>query len=406
VSDIAPICDDLFAPEVIRTPYPYLKELREKDPVHWNPRWKGWVLTSYDIINQIHRNPALSNDKYKPFSKMKSPTDPQKSVFRHLGLWLGSQDPPLHKRLRASISKAFIARSSLDALEPIMRETMSALLEKAEAAGGMDLVSDVAYPLTTTVIASLLGMPLTDLNRVQPWAEGIAPIMFMTRGTGDRYRRAAEALEDMADYFRALVEMRLAEPRGDLISSLAAVMEEGGLNLDEVLATCMVVIFGGHETTKDLLCNGILALLENPDQLDLLRSNPDLIGSAVEEVLRFESPAKSTIRWATEETRIGDKTIGEGERILMFWAGANRDPNPFRDPDCLDISRDPNPHLAFGKGIHFCIGAPFARREGTIAMSMLFERFPKLRIAVPSEQLQWHPTIIMRGLKSLPLVVR
>jgi len=403
VNDAGRVSDDLLSPEVVRDPYPYLHALRETAPVYWNSRWKGWVVTSYEMINEAHKNPALSNDKYTPFTRMKTPTEDQAAVFEWLGLWLGSQDPPLHTRLRKAIQGAFLSRASIDALEPVITETTTELLDRAEASGHLDLIEDLAYPLTARVIAALLGMPAEDLGRLRKWADAVAPIMFMTPGVADRYAVARTQLEDMAAYFQGLVEQRLAQPEDDLITALAQACEVGDLSEREVLATCMVVIFGGYETTKDLLGNGILALLDHPLELARLRAHPDLIDLAVEELLRFDSPAKSTVRWAKTATEIGGQPIGEGERILMFWSAANRDPAQFSDPDRLDISRTPNAHLGFGKGAHYCIGAPLGRREATIAIRLLLERFPGLSLSVPRDALEWRPTIIMRSLVSLPV---
>lgn len=395
--------DDLHAPSVINDPYPALRALREHEPLHWNDRWGGWVVTSHAFVSELLRSSSLSNDKYTPFVRMKTPTEDQEAVFRWLGLWLGSQDAPLHTRLRHSIQKAFTLRSAIDALEPVMHETTTVLLDRAEAAGKLELIHDFAYPLTSTVIASLLGMPYEDLHRVQSWADAVAPIMFMTPGGKDRYGRAREQLEDMADYFRVLLRRRAGQPRGDLISSLAEIMDEGGLCENEALATCMVVVFGGHETTKDLIGNGTFALTQHRDQFDLLRQDSTLMPTAIEELLRYESPAKSTARWATESISLGGKTIESGQRLLLFWAGANRDPERFISPDRLDLARADNPHLGFGWGAHYCIGAPLARREAGVVFQMMLERFPRLDLDVAPDELEWHPTLIMRGLRSLPL---
>jgi len=397
--------DDLLSPELIRDPYPMLRALRETAPVYWNARWKGWVVTSYDLVSEAHKNPAMSNDKYAPFARMKTPTEDQREVFRWLGLWLGSQDAPLHTRLRGAIQCAFTTRSSMEALEPILREETTALLDDAERRGEMDLVRDFAYPLTTTVIGSLLGMPREDLHRVPAWADAVAPILFMTLGVPDRYRVAREQLDDMAAYFRGLLQRRLEQPEDDLLTSLAEAMDRGELSQDEVVATCMVVIFGGHETTKDLIGNGMLALLRDPDQLQRLRSDSALLPTAVEELLRFDSPAKSTVRWAMTDTEVGGQSIEEGQRLLMFWSAANRDPAHFDSPDCLDLARQPNRHLGFGKGVHYCIGAPLGRMEGVVALEQLVDRFPRIRLAVPDDALTWRPTIIMRSLESLPVLL-
>ncbi len=400
-----PALDDLLAPEVIRDPYPMLKALRERSPLHFNPRWKGWVMTSYDGISEAHRHPALSNDKYEPFTAMKTRTPDQEAVFSWLGLWLGSQDPPLHTRLRSSISKAFTSRASVEALEPGIAAVVDELLSGVLARGEMDLVHDFAYPLTTAVIGAMLGMPREDLHRVQPWAEGVAPIMFMTLGEKNRYQRARVQLDDMAHYFSELLRERQAHPKEDLMTALAESIAHGELSEREVIATAMVVIFGGHETTKDLLGNGVLALLRDQDARRQLQDDPGLMGTAIEELLRFDSPAKSTVRWASEETEICGQRVEKGQRILMFWSGANRDPAQFHEPDRLDLARSPNQHLAFGKGVHYCVGAPVARLEARLALRALLDRFPAMKLAVPESELSWHPTIIMRSLTSLPVAL-
>jgi len=400
-----PASDDLLSPEVIRDPYPYLRALREQAPIHWNPRWKGWVMTSYDGIAEAHRNPALSNDKYQPFARMKTPTEDQQAVFSWLGLWLGSQDPPLHTRLRNAVAEAFTSRSAIGGLEPVLCEHIDKLLAGALEGGELDLVADFAYPLTTAVIGSMLGLPAADLHRVQPWADGVAPIMFMTLGESDRYGRARAQLDDMAEYFTALLEERREHPRDDLMSALARAEAAGLLSEREVIATAMVVIFGGHETTKDMLANGILALLRDDPARRQLQAKPELMDTAIEELLRFDSPAKSTVRWAQRDTEICGQRVEQGQRILMFWSGANRDPAHFNEPDRLDLARSPNRHLAFGKGIHYCVGAPVARLEARLAFRALLDRFPAMRLAVPDSELQWQPTIIMRSLKALPVAL-
>ena len=389
VQDGALLDDDLLAREVIRDPYPYLRQLRTSAPVHWNARWRGWVLTDYATIASIHKNPALSNDKYLPFARLKSPTADQRAVFQWLGLWMGSQDAPLHTRLRKSVVAIFNSRASLEAVEPVIRETAVALLADLAGKPRFDLIADFALPLTTTVIATMLGMPREDLGRIGPWSDAISPIMFMTLGgdSATRYAQAREQLDDMADYYRAALRDRAARPRDDLMTSIAEAIAEGALNEDEGIATCMTVVFGGHETTKDLLGNGTLLLLEHREELARLGQTPTLWATAIEEILRFESPAKSTVRWAKADFEIAGRRITAGQRLLVFWAAANRDPAQFPDPDRFDISRKPNMHLSFGQGAHYCLGASLGRREGVIALPLLFKAFPDLALAVPAEAL-------------------
>jgi len=399
------LSDDLLSKDMIQDPYDQLRALRETAPVYWNARWGGWVLTGYEHIAQIHRNPALSNDKYTPFSELKKLSSDQQAVFDWLGLWMGSQDPPLHTRLRKSVQHAFSSRDSMEAVEPTIESAARQLLKALREREAFDVVADFARPLTVTVIAGMLGMPRSDLAKVGPWSDAVAPIMFMNLG-GDKaakYREARHQLDDMGDYFRTALRHRMTEPGDDLMTSIAEAVQRRDLTEDEGIATCMTVVFGGHETTRDLIGNGTLLLLRHPEQLARLHADPSLWPSAIEEVLRYESPAKSTVRWASQDFEVAGQKIAAGQRLLVFWSAANRDPAAFPDPDDFDVARRPNTHLAFGHGLHFCIGAPLGRREGAIALPLLFESFPDLGLAVAESDLEWHPNIIMRGLRSLPV---
>ncbi len=405
MTKIESLSDDLLSPEMVGDPYPYLHTLRETAPVHWNERWGGWLLTGYDAIARIHADPRLSNDKYGPFATLKNLSDDQRAVFDWLALWMGSQDPPLHTRLRKSVQSAFSSRDSLDAVAPVIGATAAKLLDELEVRSQFDVVNDFAYPLTRAVIAGMLGMPPGDAHRIAPWSDAVSPLMFMMLG-GDkekRYRQAREQLNDMAGYFRGALRRRRQQPQDDLMTSLSESVDRGELSEDEAVATCMTVLFGGHETTKDLIGNGVLLLLRHPEQLARLRQDPALWPSAVEEILRYEGPAKSTVRWAKEDITIEGQRIAAGQRILVFWAAANRDPGNFPEPDRFDVARRPNPHLSFGHGAHYCLGAALGRREGVIALPLLFDRMPGLQLAVDVDDLEWCPNIIMRGLVSLPV---
>ncbi|MBI2059307.1 MAG: cytochrome P450 [Nitrospirae bacterium] len=396
------VSDDLLAREVVSDPYPYFACLRSEDPVHWNEQWGGWILTKYDDIFSMLQSAPLSSDRYTPFKKLKGSSADSEAVYKVLALWLGSQDPPLHSRLRNAVQKAFTPMT-IEALVPEIQATADQLLLGMRGRDRMELLQDFTYPLAATVIARMLGMPLRDLNLIKLWADRVAPIMFMMLGEKGRYGRARQALDEMTEYFKALVHERQAHPTSDLTSALVGVMEKGELAEEEVIATCMVVVFGGHETTMNLMANGLLALLRNPAESERLLRNPEIIDTAVEEFLRFDGPAKSTVRWAKEDFKLDGKTIQEGQRVLVVWAAANRDPARFSEPDRLDLGRHPNPHFAFGQGIHYCLGAPLARREAKVGLTTLVRRLQEIRLAVPETDLEWHPTIIIRGLKSLPI---
>lgn len=394
--------DDLLSAEVVRDPYPVFRRLRESDPVHWNPRWEGWVLTRYADIQTVMHDPRFSSDRYTPYAQSRKTSDDARAVFGVLSNWLGSQDPPLHTRLRASVQKAFTPKR-VQGVRPSVERITDDLLHSLPGRGRVDLMRDYAFPLPARVIASLLGMPEEDIHLIRDWSADIAPVMFLMFGEKDRNRRARTALERMTTYFAPLVESRRSEPVDDLISALAGLEARGELSREEVLATCMVVIFGGQETTMNLVGNGLLALLQHTEQMERLRSNPGLVEAAVEELLRFDGPAKTTVRWARETLDVDGHTIQAGQRILVCWSAGNRDPEKFPEPDRLDLSRAPNPHLAFGHGIHYCIGGPLARIEAQIALRGLLDRYPGLALDEEADRLEWNPTIVIRGLKSLPV---
>ncbi len=384
-------------PEFVADPYPTYHRLRAEDPVHHSPLG-FWILTRYDDVVAALRDPRLAKEAIASFvaARFGAP-------IPAMGQSMLDRDPPDHTRLRGLVSKAFTPRV-VEALRPHIQQIVDGLLDRAEDAGAMDLVEQFAYPLPVMIICRMLGVPVADQERFKGWSLDIARGLdaILLPPDSDVGRRAVAARHALADYFRGLIAERRAAPRGDMLSGLIAA-EDGGdtLSEEELLATCILLLIAGHETTVNLIGNGTLALLRHPDQRQRLRDNPGLIGTAVEELLRYDGPVQRTARIPGEDVTIGGVTIPRGEMVMPFIGAADRDPAQFPEPDRLDISRAENRHIAFGWGIHFCLGAPLARLEGQIAIGTLVTRLPKLALA--TEQPEFRQSLTLRGLKSLPI---
>src|SRR5258705_1823575 len=385
-------------PEFLADPYPTYHRLRTEDPVHHSPLG-FWVLTRYEDVVGALRDPRFAKEAIAAFVAARFGMDPPPG----LGLSMLDRDPPDHTRLRGLVSKAFTPRV-VEVLRPHIQQIVDGLLARAQDAHAMDLIEEFAYPLPVIVICEMLGVPVADHERFKGWgldiARGLDTILLpLDSEVGKRSIAARRAL---ADYFRGLIAERRASPRGDLLSALIAAEEAGDkLNEEELLATCILLLVAGHETTVNLIGNGTLALLRHPGELRRLRDSPGLIGSAVEELLRYDGPVQRTARIPSEDITIGTQTIPKGEMVMPFLGAANRDPAQFPDPDRLDITRADNRHIAFGMGIHFCLGAPLARMEGQIAINTLLRRMPKLALA--TQQPEHRKSLTLRGLVSLPV---
>jgi cytochrome P450 len=311
-------------------------------------------------------------------------------------------DPPDHTRLRALVQKAFTPRM-IEQLRPRIIAIVGELLDRiAERGGRFDLIEDLAYPLPVVVIAELLGVPPSERATFHDWSADLAasldPLV-----SSELAERAMNSRDALHAYFRSIIAERRRAPKSDLISALVAVEERGdNLSEPELVVMCTLLLIAGHETTVNLIGNGVLALLRHPDQLERLRSTPELIGPAIEELLRYDSPVQLTGRIVTKPLTIGGQSIAAGDWVLPLLGAANRDPAQFSEPDKLDLGRNPNPHVGFGRGIHFCLGAPLARVEGQIAIGALIKRFPKLAVAGQPVR---RDQITLRGLKSLPLAI-
>jgi pimeloyl-[acyl-carrier protein] synthase len=387
-----------FSGEFRADPYPLLHTLRIHDPVHFIDMPGLWFLTRYNDVVAGLRDPRLSAERFQ----LSLPEMQSSALISSLSTMMLLRDPPNHTRLRTLVSKAFTPRV-VEGLRPRIQEIVDALIGAAQAAGRMELMTDLAAPLPVVVIAQLLGIPVEDRAQFKRWSDALLVIADGTlapTGFADAERSAAEFKE----YLAGIIAQRRAQPTDDLISGLLAAQErDDRLSADELFSTCVLLLIAGHETTTNLIGNGMLSLLRHPDQLALLRADPSLIDSAVEELLRYESPVQLTSRVAKEDLEIRGKPVRPGQEVCLGLAAANRDPEKFPDPDRLDITRADNHHVAFGHGLHFCLGAPLARLEGQIAIQTMLHRLPTMRLE--TETPEWRDGIMMRGLKSLPLAL-
>jgi cytochrome P450 len=396
---------DLFDAAFKADPYPTYAELRSTAPVHRTTLPDGrsvWLVTRYEDVLAIFKDKRFVKDWRKVMTpEQLAQIPPIPEVMKPLSQNMLDTDPPDHERLRALVSKAFTPKL-IERMRPRVQAKADVLLDAVEDRGRMDLIDDYAFPLPIIVIAELLGVSSEDRNKFREWSDAAV--------SGNATKEYLEEvliphMQAFTDYLRALFKEKHKHPTEDLISALVRAEEAGEkLNEDELLGMVFLLLVAGHETTVNLIGNGVLALLQHPDQLQRLRAEPSLIKPAVEELLRYDGPVEtSTERFAKEDVVIGGTVIPRGEMVLVVIAAADRDPERFRDPDAVDITRADNRHLAFGKGIHHCLGAPLARMEGQIAIGTLFRRMPELRLKEPPESLAWRPGMVLRGLQSLPV---
>ena len=395
---------DLASPGFKADPYPFFERLRETAPVcrvMLPGRQTAWLLTRYDDVAAALKDGRFAKDPNSaltPDQATRQPWIPK--MFRPLTRNMLDLDPPDHTRLRGLVHKAFTPRL-VERMRARVESLADELLDAALRRRRLDLIRDYALPIPTTIIAEMLGVPARDRHRFHRWSR----VLVATSPFGLARFAAVPSVVFFLRYIRKLVRARRADPRDDLVSALAQSEEAGDqLSEDELLAMIFLLLVAGHETTVNLIGNGALALLKNPGQRERLRGDPSLGKTAVEELLRYESPlATATERFAREDIPIGGVVIPRGEMVYAVLASANRDPRQFPDPDTLDVAREPNRHLAFGLGIHYCLGAPLARLEGEIAIGALLRRAPGLRLAVPAERLRWRRGLVLRGLEAVPV---
>jgi cytochrome P450 len=390
----------LLDPAVLANPYPLFHRLRTEDPVHWDPFLHAWVVTRYkDVVAVLHHHSAERTPTPEQLTAIGlASLNPIAEIMVKQMLFL---DPPAHTRLRSLASQAFTPQR-VEVLRAHIQEIANRLLDNVESRGEMDVIADLAEPLPCIVTAEMLGVPVEDYQQLKAWSQDFAEMLGNFQHNPDRASRILKNVLEMTDYFRSAMHEQRLNPRGGLVSSLMNAQIDGDrLTEEEVIANSIITMVGGQETTTNLIGNGVLALLQNPDQLEKLRSDLSLIPSAVEELLRYESPSQHTARLAPEDTILGGKRIRKRQAVIAVMAAGNRDPERFSDPDRLDITRSDNRHLAFGWGAHFCFGAALARIEGQAAFELMLRRLSNWTLdPVP---LVWRSNLGLRGLTKLPI---
>ena len=409
---VTTVADDMFTGEAIADPYSYYGKLRDEDPVHWNELYELWVITGHDDLVWMTRHHELfssefwKRDKRAPYPAIDESDMGLYQFMREFFMdWFIQHDRPVHTDQRRVIHKWFNP-NSMELWRPMVKDVIKDCLDESDASGHMDVMRDFATPLPLFVIAQMMGMPSYDRKFIRSMAE---KLLFIGRGETDRMQPLTEAIKEFIEYLTPLVEEKAAKPvdENDLLSVLASGEKTGALTRDEVVADAILLLLAGHETTINLICNGTLAFTQHPDQWELLKQgpfeDPDTVTRATEECLRYDAPVKSIQRVASQDVEMGGKLIREGDRIRWFISSANRDPKKHENPDAFDISRWPNIHVAFGSGIHHCLGATLARLEGQEAFKALAERYDDIK--VKANEFEYQPSITFRSLKTLPVAL-
>lgn len=397
----APPAFNPMSPEFIRNPYPDFHWLRVSDPIH-RTMLGFWVATRYEDVNTILRDRRFGKGFVERTELRYGEQALQEPIFASMRHWILVQDPPDHTRLRALVAKAFTPRT-IDAWRPRIQQLVDELLNRAADRKRMDFIADFAHPLPINVICDMLGIPPEDRDRFTRSAQVSGRVIDPTPMSREELDAANASYLEQIEYFRNLYERRQADPGEDLISLLVHAEEQGDqLTQDELIANVFLLFGAGHETTVNLLGNGLYALLRERPQWEKLKNDPSLAASAVEELLRYDSSVQLTARTALEDVEVGGTKIETGETILCLLGAGNRDPEVFDQPDELRIDRPENRPLSFGGGIHMCLGARLARIEGEIALRALAERLPDLHLDFEGEP-NWRPTVTLRGLTELPV---
>jgi pimeloyl-[acyl-carrier protein] synthase len=391
----------LLDPEVLANPYPLYRRLRAEDPVHWDPFLHAWVVTRYaDVVHVLYHFSARRTPTPEQLSAMGlAALNPIAQVMVRQMLFL---DPPDHTRLRALASAAFTPRR-VERLRSHIQEIMHGLLDGLVSRGQMDLIADFASPAPAIVTAEMLGVPVEDHEQLKEWSADFAEMLGNFQHNPDRFTKVLRSVEEMCSYFRSAMQEQRLHPREGLVSAMMEAEVDGAkLTEDEIIANLIVTMVGGQETTTNLIGNGMLTLLRNPDVIERLRADSSLMPSAVEELLRYESPSQHTARLAPEDVEMAGKNIRKRQAVIAVMGAANRDPGRFPEPDRLDIDRKDNRHVAFGWAAHFCFGAALARMEGQIAFETILRRLPGLMLDT-SIPLEWRHNLGLRGLTGLPI---
>jgi cytochrome P450 len=397
-------------PEVMNDPLPLLKRLQDEDPAHWSDALGGWVVTRHEDVRRVQSGTEVSADRLTPF--FESLPGPERErlreVIHYLNTWVAFKDPPEHMRLRTILNAVFQPRD-VEAFRPRIEQAVDELLDRLDGVSEFDFIQAFAFPLPATVILFMCGLPPQDMDRLKRWSELMKPFIGSASRSPEKYEQAREGVRGMADYFRDVVRERARKPGTDVISRLVArdvarhdgsgqVPAQGSLTEDEIVGTCMLFLFGGHETTTNLLGNGMRCLIRFPDERERLLADPQLVKPAVEEILRFDGPTGGLVRVVKVEHEFHNRTFKPGDRVFSMVHAANHDRRRFPVPERFDIGRTPNPHLTFNYAPHFCLGAPLARLEGHVAFERLVRRFPRLELAGP---VSYMDTLVMRGVREM-----
>jgi cytochrome P450 len=389
----------LLDPAVLANPYPLFKKLREADPVHWDSFLHAWVVTRYeDVVNVMLRCSADRTPTPQQLEAMGMVAELQ-PIAQVMVKQMLFMDAPAHTRLRALCASAFTP-ARVAALRRHIQEIAERLIDRVIDSGRMDVIADFANPLPAIVTAELFGVPVEDHQDLKNWSTDFAEMLGNFQHNPDRARRVLQSTEKLLEYFQRAIRAQEKSPRPGLVNSLMHAEVDGArLTEEEIVANLIVTMVGGQETTTNLIGNGLVSLLKNPDQLALLKNDSSLLPSAIEELLRYESPSQHTARLAPEDMLLGGKQIQKRQAVIAVFAAANRDPERFPDPDKLDLQRTDNRHVAFAWGAHYCFGAPLARLEGQIAFETMLRRLPGIQLE--PQELMWRENLGLRGLKSL-----
>ncbi len=393
---------------IINNPFPVFARLQREAPIHWSDTARCWIVTRYDDCKSVLMDKRFSSARMKPFFESLSPEKRAKvaNLESSVGLWAVFLDPPDHTRLRRLLNRGFTSRA-VNGMAPNITEIVHQLFDGLEGKTEIDFIRDIAYRIPAAVIMEMMGAPRSEIETFKHWSDDIGLFVGGSRVTPDKYARAEAATAQMRDAFRDLIAERRRNPREDMITDLIRAEDEGKvLGEEELIATCILLLFAGHETTGNLLGTSMYYFLQHPEQFEDLRQHHDLADNAVEEVLRHDGPNAAATRVASEDIQLGGQTIAKGQRVFAMLNAANRDPELFSDAQQFNIRRQPNGsaaigQFAFGHGIHFCIGAPLARLEGQIALPIFADRIhkPKLIGGEPD----WIDSLNFRGLTTLPI---
>ncbi|MDZ4837727.1 MAG: cytochrome P450 [Candidatus Melainabacteria bacterium] len=389
-----------LTPEFLENPYPTYHKMRDEAPVAWSEKSKYWMCTRYEDIRAMLGDMAYEKQlqRWKQVNPLLKMVPEVSALMKSRAVWMLNMNPPDHTRMRGLVNRAFTP-TMVKGMRPHIESIANGLIDGLEGKNEFDFVSEFAFQLPVTVIAEMLGVPKEDREKFKHWSNTLTDTLEPSPNL-DHLKKANKANEELYEYLRPLVQDRRREPKNDLISALVAAEEDGKkLTEEELLANCILILVAGHETTVNLIGNSVRMLLQHPDQLALLKSNPELVPGAIGETLRFESPVQTTRRLAGEDMELAGQKIKEGDMMLLFMGAANRDPLQFPDPDKFDITRDTKKHLSYGHGIHHCLGSSLADTEGQVALETLLKRMPDMKVL--PQKIEMRNTFALRGVKSL-----